>query len=151
LSLVEKELQQVRKDNAALARYINARRNKEEAQRKEEARKKAEEEAQRKAMVVVPRFDEATPIVFHKAEVWPGPLPSRNDIQSMINYVLEKQAKGTDELLHRLIEERDGKKLQNLNINHPSSSCAVNFPQTIYIHVVHQRATLQCQTPLPSR
>jgi hypothetical protein len=39
---VEKELQQVKKDNAALARYINAR-------RKEEAQKKAEEEARRKA------------------------------------------------------------------------------------------------------
>jgi hypothetical protein len=39
---VEKELQQVKKDNAALARYINAR-------RKEEAQKKAEEEARRMA------------------------------------------------------------------------------------------------------
>jgi hypothetical protein len=37
LALVEKELQQVRKDNQALARYIIARRKKEEAQRKEEA------------------------------------------------------------------------------------------------------------------
>jgi predicted CopG family antitoxin len=36
---VDKELQQVRKDNAALAQYINARRKEEEAQ------KKAEEEA----------------------------------------------------------------------------------------------------------
>jgi hypothetical protein len=31
LALVEKELQQVRKDNAALARYIDARRKKVEA------------------------------------------------------------------------------------------------------------------------
>jgi hypothetical protein len=46
LALVEKELQQARKDNQALARYINARRKKEEARRtEEEARKKTEEEA----------------------------------------------------------------------------------------------------------
>jgi hypothetical protein len=53
----------VKKDNAALARYINARR-KEKAQRKEEARKKVEEEARRKeearrqAMVVASTSDE---------------------------------------------------------------------------------------------
>jgi hypothetical protein len=40
IASVEKELQQVKKDNAALARYINARR------RKEEAQTKAEEEVQ---------------------------------------------------------------------------------------------------------
>jgi hypothetical protein len=46
LALVEKELQQVRKDNQALTRYINGRRKKEEAQRKEEeTKKKVEEEA----------------------------------------------------------------------------------------------------------
>jgi hypothetical protein len=52
----------------------------------------------------------------------------------MINSMLEKQAKGTDKLLCRLIEEQDGKKLENLNINtsssSSSSSCALNFPQT---------------------
>jgi hypothetical protein len=37
LALVEKELQQAMKDNTALARYINARRKKEEVRRKEEA------------------------------------------------------------------------------------------------------------------
>jgi hypothetical protein len=52
LSLVEKELQQAKKDNATLTRYINTRRKKEEAQ------KKTEEEARRKAMVVAPTFDE---------------------------------------------------------------------------------------------
>jgi hypothetical protein len=41
-------------------------------------------------------------------------LPSQNDIQVMINSVLERQAKSTDELLHRLIEERDGKNLMLL-------------------------------------
>jgi hypothetical protein len=35
LALTEKELQQARKDNQALARYINARRKKEEARRME--------------------------------------------------------------------------------------------------------------------
>jgi hypothetical protein len=43
LASVEKELQQAKKDNVALACYINARRMKEEDRRKEEARKKAEE------------------------------------------------------------------------------------------------------------
>jgi hypothetical protein len=45
LPSVEKELQQMKKDNGALARYINARRKKEEDRRKEETRKKAEKEA----------------------------------------------------------------------------------------------------------
>jgi hypothetical protein len=57
----------------------------------------------------------ATSIVFHKPEVtrevWPDLLPSHNDIQSMVNSLLERQAKSTDELLRRLIEERDGKNL----------------------------------------
>jgi hypothetical protein len=57
----------------------------------------------------------ATSIVFRKPEVTrevrPDLLPSRNDIQSMINSLLERQAKSTDELLRRLIEERDGKNL----------------------------------------
>jgi hypothetical protein len=44
LASVEKELQQAKKDNAALARYINARRK--------------EEEAQRKAMVVTSTSDD---------------------------------------------------------------------------------------------
>jgi hypothetical protein len=44
LASIKKELQQVKKDNVALSRYINARRKK--------------EEARRKAMVVTPTFDE---------------------------------------------------------------------------------------------
>jgi hypothetical protein len=56
LAYVEKELQQAKKDNVTLARYINARR-KDEARRKKDARKKVEE-ARRKAMVVAPTFDE---------------------------------------------------------------------------------------------
>jgi hypothetical protein len=42
LASIEKELQQAKMDNATLARYINAKRKKED-RRKEEACKKAEE------------------------------------------------------------------------------------------------------------
>jgi hypothetical protein len=58
LASVEKELHQAKKDNAALAQYINTRRKKKEFRRKEEARKKIDEEAQRKAMVVAPTSNE---------------------------------------------------------------------------------------------
>jgi hypothetical protein len=58
LASVEKELQQAKKDNVALARYINARRKEEEDRRKEEAQKKTEEDAQRKEMVVASTSDE---------------------------------------------------------------------------------------------
>jgi hypothetical protein len=51
LASIKKDLQQ-EKDNATLARYINANR------RKEGARKKAKEETQRKAMVMAPTSDE---------------------------------------------------------------------------------------------
>jgi predicted Holliday junction resolvase-like endonuclease len=67
LDSVEKELQLVKKDNAALARYINTRR-KEEAQRKEEVQKKAEEEARREAMVVAPTSDESQS--FKDVQTW---------------------------------------------------------------------------------
>jgi hypothetical protein len=36
LAVVEKDLQQARKDNQALARYINTKRKKQETQKKEE-------------------------------------------------------------------------------------------------------------------
>jgi hypothetical protein len=48
----------------------------------------------------------------------------------MINFVLERQAKSIDELLHRLIEERDGRKPDTTSVNHSSSTCAVGFTQT---------------------
>jgi hypothetical protein len=48
LTIVEKELQQARKDNQALARYINTKRKKEEARKNEEAQKKEVEEAGKK-------------------------------------------------------------------------------------------------------
>jgi hypothetical protein len=58
---------------------------------------------------------DATPIIIRKAEVtpevWPNPSLSLNDVQSMINVALERQAKCSDELMRRLIEGRDGKKL----------------------------------------
>jgi hypothetical protein len=57
LTSVEKELQQVKKGNVALAPYINARRKKKEDQSKE-TRKKVEEEDRRKAMVVAPTSNE---------------------------------------------------------------------------------------------
>jgi hypothetical protein len=78
---------------------------------------------------------DTTSIVFHKPEVIPkvrpDPSASHNDIQFMINFVLERQAKSTDKLLHRLIEERDDKKLGSTSVNPSSSSpCAVSFTQT---------------------
>jgi hypothetical protein len=73
-------------------------------------------------------------IIIHKAEVtlevWPNPSPSFNDVQSMINSALNRQAKSTNELLRRLIEEQDGKKLDNSSINPSSSSCTIIFTQT---------------------
>jgi hypothetical protein len=45
----------------------------------------------------------------------------------MINTVLERQANSTDELLRRLIEERDMKKLDAISVNPSSSTCAVSF------------------------
>jgi hypothetical protein len=48
----------------------------------------------------------------------------------MINSALERQAKCTDELLRRLIEEQDGKKLDATNVSPSSSTCVVNFTQT---------------------
>jgi hypothetical protein len=47
----------------------------------------------------------------------------------MINSVLERQEKSTDELLHRLIEEWDGKKLHATSANPSSSTSAVSFTQ----------------------
>jgi hypothetical protein len=75
-----------------------------------------------------------TSIIFNGLEVIPEvrpnlPLP-HNDVQVMMNYALETQEKSTDELLCRLIEERDGKKLDVTSANPSSSTCAVSFTQT---------------------
>jgi hypothetical protein len=79
-------------------------------------------------------FKDATPIIIRKAkvipEVWPDPLPSLNEVQCMINSTLERQEKSTDKLLCRLIEERDGKKLETTSVNPSSSSYTVSFIQT---------------------
>jgi hypothetical protein len=48
----------------------------------------------------------------------------------MINSAFEREVRSNDELLRRLIEERDGKKLADSNINPSSSSYAVYFAQT---------------------
>jgi hypothetical protein len=72
---------------------------------------------------------DTTPIVFTKPEVRPNPSPSLNDVQSMIHSSLESQAKNTDGLLDRLIEERDEKKLDTTSANPSSSSRVVNFTQ----------------------
>jgi hypothetical protein len=77
---------------------------------------------------------DTAPIVFNKPEVIPEVRPdsssSRNDIQFVIDSALERQANSTDELLHRLIEERDEKKLDATSVNPSSSTCAVSFTQT---------------------
>jgi hypothetical protein len=73
---------------------------------------------------------DTTPIVFHKPEVRPDPSPSRNDIQVMIDSTLKRQAKSTDELLRRLIEERDWKKPDATKVNPSPSTCAVSFTQS---------------------
>jgi hypothetical protein len=76
---------------------------------------------------------DTTQIIFNKPEVIPkvrpDPSPSCNDIRAIINSTLERQAKSTDELPCRLIEERDGKKFDATSVN-PSSTCTVSFTQT---------------------
>jgi hypothetical protein len=56
---------------------------------------------------------DTAPIIIRKAEVTPhvlsNPSLSLDDVQSMINSTLERQAKSSDELMHILIEEWDGK------------------------------------------
>jgi hypothetical protein len=73
------------------------------------------------------------PIVFTKPEVIPevrpNPSPSLNDVKNMINSALERQAKSTDKLLRRLIEERDGKKHDATSVNPSFSTCVVSFTQ----------------------
>jgi hypothetical protein len=47
----------------------------------------------------------------------------------MSNSALERQARSSNELMRRLIKERDGTKLADCNVS-LSSSCVVNFAQT---------------------
>jgi hypothetical protein len=65
----------------------------------------------------------------------------------MINSALERQAKSIDELLHRLIEERDRKKFDATSANPASSStCAVSFTQTN----LHTSGALAGGTSMPN-
>jgi hypothetical protein len=93
---------------------------------------------------------DTTLIVFTKPEVMlevrPNPSPPLNDVQNMINSALERQAKSTDELLRRLIDKRDGKKLDTTSVN----SLLISL-KPIHTQVVHRRVAHQCQTPLSSR
>jgi hypothetical protein len=50
LVVAEKELQQARKNNQALAQYINAKRKEEARKKEDEVQKKAKEEIRKKAM-----------------------------------------------------------------------------------------------------
>jgi hypothetical protein len=63
-------------------------------------------------------------------EVRSNPSFSLDDVQVMINSVLERQVKSSNELMRKLIVERDRKKLVDSNVHAFSSSCAVNFAQT---------------------
>jgi hypothetical protein len=72
---------------------------------------------------------DATPITIYKSEVKNNLSISLDDIQIMINYVLEKQGKSSNEMIHRLIEER-WKKIIDPNVNASSSSGSVNFVET---------------------
>jgi hypothetical protein len=81
------------------------------------------------------------PITFTKPEeipeVRPNPSPSLNDVQNMINSALERQAQSTDELLHRMIEKRDGENIVMLMLIllHPLALLILLKP--IHIQVVH--------------
>jgi hypothetical protein len=72
-------------------------------------------------------------INIHKSEVTPEIRSNLSlsfvDVQVMINYALERQVENSNEMMPRLIEERDGKKFVDSNVN-GSSSCDVNFAQT---------------------
>jgi hypothetical protein len=77
---------------------------------------------------------DAASINFCMSEVTPkvrsNPSLSLDDVQVMINYALERQAKSSNEMMCRLIEERDGKEFVDPNVHVSSSSCGVNFAQT---------------------
>jgi hypothetical protein len=97
---------------------------------------------------------DTTTIVFNKPEVIPevrpDPSPSRNDIQAMINSALERQAKSTDELFRRLIEERDEQNLMLLWLILLLLALLVLL-KLIHTQVVHRWAALPCPTPQTSR
>jgi hypothetical protein len=98
---------------------------------------------------------ETTSTIFNKPEVIPevrpDPSPSRSDIQVMINSALERQAKSTNELLRRLIEERNGKNLMLLVLVLLLLFALLVLLKSIHTQVIHRRAAHQYKTPLPNR
>jgi hypothetical protein len=66
----------------------------------------------------------------------------------MINFTLGRQAKSTDKLLRKLIEEPDEKNIMILMLILLLALLILLKP--IHIQVVHWRVAHQCQTPLPS-
>jgi hypothetical protein len=63
------------------------------------------------------------------SEVWSNISLSLNDVQVMINSALERQAESSNEIMCRLVEERDRKKLADSNVHASTSSCTINFAQ----------------------
>jgi hypothetical protein len=88
------------------------------------------------------------PIVFTKRElipeVRPNPSLSLNDIQNMTNTALERQAKSTDDLLCRLIVERDGKNIVMLMLILLLPLLPIILLKPMHIQVVHRWVALQC-------
>jgi hypothetical protein len=74
---------------------------------------------------------DVSPITIFKCEVTPevksNPSLTLDDVQVLINFALERQVKSSNGMMHRLIEERDGKKFIDPNVHDFSSSCGVNF------------------------
>jgi hypothetical protein len=93
---------------------------------------------------------DTTSIVFHKPEVRLDPSSSHNDIQFMIDSVLERQARSTDKLLHRLIEELDGKNLMLSKLILLILLELLVLLKPIHTQVVHRWVALQFLTPLPT-
>jgi hypothetical protein len=86
------------------------------------------------------------PIVFTKPEVIPevrpNPPPSLNYFQNMINSALERQAKIIDELLHRLIDEQDGKNIVMLMLIILLPLALLILLKPIHKQMVHRQEAL---------
>jgi hypothetical protein len=98
---------------------------------------------------------DVVPIIIRKAEVtpkvWHNPSLSLDDVQFMINSALERQVKSSDELVHSLIEERDGKNLLVLMLILLLLLVLLILLKPIHEQVAHRQVALQCQTHLPSQ
>jgi hypothetical protein len=69
----------------------------------------------------------------------------------MINSALERQAKSTDELLRRLIEEPNKKNLMLVMLILLLLLAQLVLLKLIHTQVVHRGAALPCPPPQPSR